>query len=120
MMIMPVSATRGRFADWPVAVKSILGFWLFYAVTVVARALLGRDPVTVLQNKSVTVATGVILTFGVYAAIASFAAGASLRRRIVVALVSSFVAAAALSGILIAADRYQDKPQDEFRYVSTE
>src|SRR5690242_8762589 len=33
-----------RFPDWPLAAKSILGFWLFYAVTVVARAFLGRDP----------------------------------------------------------------------------
>jgi two-component system LytT family sensor kinase len=40
-----------RLSDWPLAVKSILGFWLFYAVTVVARAFLGHDPVTVLENK---------------------------------------------------------------------
>ena len=37
---------RIRFTDWPLALKSILGFWLFYALTVVARALLGSDPWT--------------------------------------------------------------------------
>ena len=44
-------ATRTRFGDWPLAVKSILGFWLFYALTVVARASLGTDPWTMLTNK---------------------------------------------------------------------
>jgi LytS/YehU family sensor histidine kinase len=33
---------------------------------------------------------------------------------------SSIVAAVALSGILITADRYQDRPHDEFQYVSKE
>ena len=54
---------EGRVTDWPLAVKSILGFWLFYALTVVLRAFLGRDPATVLQNKAVTVSVGIILTF---------------------------------------------------------
>jgi two-component system LytT family sensor kinase len=120
MPMMSHHAARARFSDWPLALKSIIGFWLFYALTVVARAFLGHDPATVLQNKSVTIAAGVVLTFGVYAAIRIFADEVSLRRRALVAGAASFLAAAALAGFLIAADKYQDKPQDEFHYISKE
>jgi two-component sensor histidine kinase len=111
---------QNAFADWPTAAKSILGFWLFYALTVVARAFLGHDPVTIIENKCVTVAVGVVLTFGVYAAIRLLAAGANLRRQAAIAGVASFIAAGALSGFLILADRYQDRPHDEFHYLSKE
>ena len=109
-----------RFADWPVAVKSILGFWLFYAVTVVARAFLGRDPITVLENKALTVGAGIVLTFGIYAALALLARQSGLPRRAVIAILASLAAAAAMTGILMFADRYQDRPQDEIHYVSKE
>jgi hypothetical protein len=108
------------FADWSLAVKSILGFWLFYAMTVVARAFLGRDPATVLQNKSLTVTAGIVLTFGIYLIISIFARGAPLRRRAAVGILASLAAAAAMAGTLIFADRYQEKPQDEMHYVSAE
>jgi signal transduction histidine kinase len=101
-------------------VKSILGFWLFYAVTVVARAFLGHDPMTVLQNKALTISAGIALTFAIYGIIVALAAKSSLRRRAVVAVLASFGAAAAMAGILIYADRYQDKPQDEMHYISKE
>ncbi len=109
-----------RFADWPLAVKSILGFWLFYAVTVVARAFLGRDPLTTLENKSLTISAGILLTFAIYAALALFGSNATLRRRVTVAILASLAAAAAMAGTLIYADRYQDRPQDEMHYVSKE
>jgi two-component system, LytTR family, sensor kinase len=109
-----------RFEDWPLAVKSILGFWLFYALTVVARAFLSGDPATIIQNRAITVGVGIILTFGIYAAIVLLARGSSLRRRIVVAGVASLIASAAMAAILIFADRFQDKPQDELRVVSAE
>jgi two-component system, LytTR family, sensor kinase len=108
------------FEDLPLAAKSIVGFWLFYALTVVARALLGHDPLRVVENKTVTIAAGVVLTFGIYAAIRFFAGGASLRRQAAIAAISSFVAAAALASFLITADRYQDRPHDEFHYLSKE
>ena len=113
-------AEGARFADWPLALKSILGFWLFYALTVVARAYLGADPLTALQNKSWTIGAGILLTAAVYAAIRLFAAGASLRRHAMVAAAACFIAAAGQAAILIAADRYQERPQDEHRYVSKE
>lgn len=116
----PAPAVRSRFDDWRLAAKSILGFWFFYLLTVVARAFLGRDPVTVMENRAVTITAGIVLTFCVYAAIRFIAAESSLRRQAVIAGIASFVAAGALSGFLVAADRFQDKPHDEFQYVSKE
>ena len=40
----------GRFNDWPLALKSILGFWLFYALTVAVRAFMGKDALTMLVS----------------------------------------------------------------------
>jgi hypothetical protein len=108
------------FHDWPLAVKSILGFWLFYALTVIARAFLGRDPLTVIGNRTFTIITGVLLTFCIYAALALYTRGASLRRRAVIAAAASVVAATIMAAALIYAERYQDKPQDEIHYVSSE
>ncbi|HET7315885.1 MAG TPA: histidine kinase [Sphingomicrobium sp.] len=114
----PVEETA--FADWPLAVKSILGFWLFYALTVIARAFLGNDPLTVLENKSITVAAGIVLTFCVYLTLRLVARHSTLRQRAAVAIIASVVAAAAMAGVLLYADRYQEKPQDEVHYISTE
>src|SRR5262249_7346199 len=120
MFNMSHAKARTRFGDWPLALKSILGFWVVYYLTVVVRAFLGRDPWTVIQTGGFTVASGAFLTFGIYAAIRLLAPRAPLRRQLLVASLASFVAAGALAGLLIAADRYQDKPQDEFRYISKE
>jgi len=120
MFMSPAPVARSRFDDLPLAAKSILGFWLVYLVTVVARAFLGNDPLTVVENKSLTISAGVVLTFGVYASIKLFADRASLRRQALTAGISSFVAAAVLAVFLIAAHRYQDRPHDEFQYVSKE
>jgi two-component system, LytTR family, sensor kinase len=111
---------RRKFEDWPLAVKSILGFWLFYALTVVGRALLSGDPATILQNRSITVGVGIVLTFGIYAAVVLLAKRSSLRRQIVVAGAASLIASIAMAAILIVADRFQDKPQDELRVMSAE
>jgi two-component system LytT family sensor kinase len=109
-----------RFADWPLAVKSILGFWLFYALTVVARAFLGSDPLTAMQNRLLTISVGVGLTFLVYFAIASFAREGSIGRKTVVAGIASFLAACAMSGILIAAQDKLRESREEFRYQARE
>ena len=120
-----VSAVGGHggdrpFADWRLAVGSILGFWLVYALTVVARALLGGDATTVLQHRSVTIAAGILLTFGVYAAIATFARHGSTRRRIGVAFLASAVAAAIQAVALMVTDNMLKQPQDEFRFQARE
>ena len=113
-------ADGARFADWRLALKSILGFWLVYYLTVVARAFLGQDPGTVLYNRAFTLVIGILLTAGIYAALTLFAARASLKRVILVGVLSSFIAAAAQAGLLIYADRFLDKPQDEMRFTSRE
>ncbi|MEO5972932.1 MAG: histidine kinase [Sphingomicrobium sp.] len=114
------SYRAGRFADWPLALKSILGFWLFYYATVVARAFLGNDALTVLTNRAYTLVIGIVLTGCIYAAFAYFAGAASLRRRILIGLIASLLAAGTQAGLLIAADRFLEKPQDEFRFTSRE
>jgi signal transduction histidine kinase len=120
MFMPPAPVVRSRFEDWRLAVKSIVAFWFFYFLTVVARAFLGHDPLTVMQNRTVTIGAGIVLTFGIYFAINLLARGASLRRQALVAGVSSFLAAGALAGFLLAAAQFQDKPHDEFQYVSKE
>jgi hypothetical protein len=120
MFMAPAPIVRSRFDDWPLAVKSIIGFWLFYLLTVIARAFLGGDPLTVIEVRSVTIAAGVVLTFGIYAAIRLIAARSTLRRKAAVAGIGAFVAAAALACFLLAADRFQDRPHDQFQFVSKE
>ena len=75
----PPPTVRSRFGDWPLAVKSILGFWLFYYLTVVARALLTKDAATILINRSYTLAIGILLTAAIYVAYAYLARSSSLR-----------------------------------------
>ncbi|QNM83158.1 histidine kinase [Sphingomonas sabuli] len=108
------------FSDWPLAVKTILGFWLFYALTIVIRAFLGRDPSTVLSNKVLTIAAAIVLSFCIYVALASFARGVSIRRRAIVAILASLGAAAAMAAVLMIADSYQSRPQEEIHLVSAE
>ena len=121
MLMMPQYPPRTRFSDWPLALKSIFGFWLVYFATVIARAFLTEDFRTILLNRSLTLVIGIALTFGIYFAFKWLAnEEATLRRRIVVGLVASFIAAVAQAGILIWADRFLEKPQDEFRFVSRE
>ena len=116
----PPPTVRSRFGDWPLAVKSILGFWLFYYLTVVARALLTKDAATILINRSYTLAIGILLTAAIYVAYAYLARSSSLRRRVVVGVTASLVAAGAQAGLLIAGDRFLEKPQEEMRFTSRE
>ena len=120
---MDIAPTRpaGRFADWPLAIKSILGFWLIYAVTVVARALLGSDPVAIIQNKMITLAVGIVLTGLVYLAIASVGdRHGSNRRKIAAAGLASFIAACAMAGLLILSEDRMRESKEEFRYQAKE
>ncbi len=119
-MVIDTEPMRRPFADWRIALKSILGFWAVYYATVIIRALLGGDPETMIGNKAIAILVGVLLTLGVYAAISYFAANAHWRRRAMVAFFASFVAAAMQAAFLIGIDRHLDKPEDELRIVSAE
>jgi len=109
-----------RFADWPLAVKSILGFWLVYTATVVARAFLGSDPWTVLYNKIATIGVGVILTFAVYALIKVLAGRSGIRRKAITAAILSFLAAIGQATILMSLEPYFRPSKEEFRHVARE
>src|SRR5690348_3875256 len=106
MLMMTETGTRTRFSDWPLALKSILGFWLFYALTVVARAFLGTDPLTTLINKLTVIGIGIVVTGLIYLAIASFGLGQSIRRRAIVAAIASLLGAVAMGGTLVLIDDY--------------
>ena len=110
----------GRFADWRLAMKSILVFWLVYAATIVARAFLGTDPITALRNKAIIVVAGVVLTVAVYLAINLFARHSNIRRKAVVAALASFAAAVAQASILLFSDRFKHESKEEFRYKARE
>ncbi|WP_426267916.1 sensor histidine kinase [Sphingomonas sp. LHG3443-2] len=104
-----------RFADWKLAMKTIFGFWAIYCITIVARAFLGSDPLTVLANKVMTVSFGIILTILLYAAIASLSRGQSMRRKAVVAGIGSLLASAALAGSLVMSEGHLKTSREEIR-----
>ncbi|HEX6741600.1 MAG TPA: histidine kinase [Sphingomicrobium sp.] len=120
MLMMPQYSTRTRFSDWPLALKSILGFWLFYALTIVARAFLGTDPLTMVRNKMLVVLIGVVLTGGVYLAVAALAPGANIRKKAVVAALASFVASWGMAGSFFVTEYLMREPREVFRYQSRE
>ena len=111
---------EGRFSDWRLAAKSILGFWIVYGLTVVARALLAADPTTILTNRLVVIAVGSILTGLIYAAIATFAAGRSIRRKAIVAGIASIAASAVMSGTLMALEDMMKESKEQYRYQARE
>jgi len=106
---------RSRFADWPLALKSIIGFWVFYALTIVARSFLSTDPWTMLQNKLVVIAAGMVFTGLVYAAIAWFG-GTAMRRRLLVAGLASLAASAGMATALINLEWLMRESREEMRY----
>ena len=110
----------GRFADWRLALKSILGFWAVYALTVVARALLGSDPVTILQNKVLTLVVGILLTGLTYLLIKLVPASAPLRRKSLVAGGASVLAACLMASMLVLAENHMRESKEEFRYQARE
>jgi two-component system LytT family sensor kinase len=110
----------GRFADWRLAVKTILVFWLVYGATIVARAFLGTDPLTTLRNKAVIVVAGVVLTVAVYLVINLFARASNIRRKAIVAAFASLAAAVAQASILLFSDRFMHESKEEFRYKARE
>src|SRR6476646_7263099 len=120
MLMMSQSVTRTRFSDWPMALKSILGFWLFYAATVVARAFLGSDPLTMLETKLLVIGLGIVLTGLIYLAIAGFGGSAAIRRKAIVAAVGSVVASGAMAAALIVTDDMMRESKEEFRVQARE
>ena len=120
MRMLPHPTVERRLSDWPLAVKSILGLWFFYYLTVVARAYLTDDPYTLMFNRSLTTGMGIALSAGIYLVVAIFARQGSMQKRIAIGIAASLVAAGAQAGLLMAADRFLEKPQEEMRFISRE
>ena len=120
MLMMPQPTARTRFGDWPFALKSIVGFWCFYSLTVVVRAFLGSDPWTTLENKLIVIGIGVLITGLIYASITTFATGASIRRKAVIAGVSSALASLAMGATLVMIEDLMHESKEEFRFQARE
>ena len=120
MFMIPPPMARSRFSDWPLAVKTILGFWVFYALTVVARAFLGTDPWTTLQNKLLVVGIGIALTGLIYLAITAFGTGATIRRKAIIAGVASTTGALVMGGTLILLEDLMHESREQFRFQARE
>lgn len=102
---------RARFSDWPLALKSIIGFWFVYALTVAARALMGTDPLTVLFNKFIVISIGILLTGLVYVVISFFAEGGSIKKKAIVAGLASVVASWGMAGAFIGIEDLMREPR---------
>lgn len=111
---------RGRFSDWRMAIKAILGFWAIYSSTVIARAFLSSDPATILLNKVLTLVVGVGLTGLLYVTIALLAPGNKMHRKAVVAGIGSVLASAILSGTLVLSEGQLKTSKEEFRFQARE
>ncbi len=92
----PFSA-QGRFADWRLALQSIIGFWSFYLVTVLLRGLFGPEAASAIGFRAINASLGLVLTILIYAAIRGFARDGSIRRMAIVAAVAALPAAVLMS-----------------------
>ncbi len=104
---------RARFSDWPLALRSIAGFWIFYLATVLIRALLGPEAVSALSVRAINALFGVGLTALIYLAIALFARGGTVRRMAIVAALAALPCAISLSAVSLraAAANISSRPQ---------
>lgn len=119
MLMMPPPMVQTRFRDWPFAVKSILGFWLFYALTVVLRALLAPDPVPAISDKLPNIGLGMIITAFIYVAIAGGGRVMNIKGKTAIAAISSLVAACVMSLTLSFFGNHLSS-KEEMRYQARE
>ncbi len=120
MLMMPHPIAKSRFADWPFAIKSILGFWTFYALTVAVRAFLGADPWTMLENKLMVIGIGVLITGLMYLAISAFGAGSTIRRKAIIAGVSATIGSIVMGTAVVAMEDWMHESKEEFRFQARE
>ena len=88
---------RSRFADWPLALRSIAGFWLFYLATVLLRALLGPEAASAMTFRVINAVVGIVLTGLIYLALVLFARDGAVRRMAFVAALAALPCAVLLS-----------------------
>ena len=120
MLMMQPPVVKTRFSDWQFAVKSILGFWLFYAATVVLRAFLGSDPWTTLENKLIVIGVGILINGVIYLAISGLSGGGSIRRKAIIAGVSTAIGSLVLGGTVVMTEDMMRESKEEFRFQARE
>lgn len=120
LMTPPPPPVQSRFADWRFAAKAIVGFWFFYGLTVVARAFLGSDPWTALENKLAIIGVGIVITGFIYAVIAHFGHGLPLRRKAIIAAAASTVGSLLMGGTLIFTQGLMRESREQHRYQARE
>ena len=120
MLMMPQPTVRTLFVDWPFAIKSILGFWLFYALTVAIRAFLGSDPWTMLENKLVVIGIGILITGVMYVAISSLSTGETIRRKAIIAGVSAAIGSFVMGSAVVGLEDWMHESKEEFRFQARE
>ena len=120
LLMMPPPMAQSRFRDWPFALKSILGFWLFYAATVVARAFLGSDPWTMLQNKLMVILIGIVINGLIYLAITALGTKANIRRKAVIAGLSCVIGSLVLGSTVVLTEDWTRQSKEEFRFQARE
>ena len=104
---------RTRFADWPLALRSIAGFWLFYLATVLLRALLGPEAASAMTFRVINAVVGVALTGLIYLAFVLFARDGAVKRMAIVAALAALPCAVLLSfaSLRVAAQHMTSGPQ---------
>ncbi|MCJ8190400.1 sensor histidine kinase [Sphingomicrobium aestuariivivum] len=111
---------RSLFADWRVALLSIILFWTTYLATVVGRALLVDDLMSVLALRMPAIAIGIVLTLCIYVSLRAMKPGASLRWRAAVALGASSLAAIAQAMFIISTAPDRGEAGEEYRIEARE
>ncbi len=116
--IIEDASWRSRFADWPLALRSIAGFWLFYLATVLLRALLGPEAASAMSFRVINALLGVVLTLLIYVALVVLARGASVKRMAITAAVAALPAAVILSAVSLRLATH--KPMEEESRITTQ
>jgi LytS/YehU family sensor histidine kinase len=87
---------RPRLSDWKLAAASIVGFWLFYFLTIVVRTALLEESAGTLLFRALGCGIGIALTFCVYFVL-RHADDESIRIKIIAAAIACLPAAAIFS-----------------------
>lgn len=98
MTEMKPTPRQTLFADWRLALQSIVAFWMFYLLTVLVRGLLSPDSADAIYYRVLNALVGIGLTFLIYATIRLFARNGGVRKMALVAAVAALPAALVLSG----------------------
>ncbi|MCJ7421876.1 sensor histidine kinase [Sphingomicrobium astaxanthinifaciens] len=117
----PIStASRSLFADWRIALLSIVLFWATYLATVIGRAALVGSFTEVLANRMPSIGVGILLTLCIYLTLRAVRPEAPIRWRAAVALGASALAAIAQAMFVISTAADRKDAGEEYRIEARE